>query len=610
MRDPAWAGRIGLGLRVAHLPALRAAWPAVDFFELLAENYLSDAGIIEGGPPRAHLDAVVARYPVVLHGVGLGLGSPEPLDAAHLRRLRALAAHTGAAWASDHLCWGRSRGRHLHELLPLPRSREAGAFVAARARSAQQALGLPFAVENVSAYLELPAPGGALSEGQFLALVAEQADVGLLLDLNNLYVSARNALHGEAAAQGWPEAERAAEAVAAVLADLRAHVDPARIVQLHVAGHTILADGFRLDTHDHPVCPAVKGLLAEVLRWAGPVPLVLEWDAKHLPLAELHAHALEARPAMEAAGPLPGRAPAASAPWEAAPQVEAPADDRPPEALGWLLESFADAALLPLSLDGGAGATVPVDRYDLALIRALPPTVGRSAPERLAIYTHQVQARLVEVLQEELPLTVQLLGESAFCALALAALAQAPPRSPLLTALSGELASVLRAPEPPLAAVLRALPVELDLLCAAVEDDRAWASAFSAAEGPPLAPASLPDPSALLHLPMRLQPHLRPLARRWRLLPLRRGEGPAERGVEAVAVWRGPEGVRARSLSLAQFYLLRAFLDGASLDAACAGLARAAAAGDLPPVGDELGGWFAGWLAEGWLLHPAPVGAP
>lgn len=602
MRDPAWAGRIGLGLRVAHLPALRAAWPAVDFFELLAENYLSDDGVVEGGPPRAHLDAVLERYPVVLHGVGLGLGSPEPLDAAHLRRLRALAEHTGAAWASDHLCWGRSRGRHLHELLPLPRSPEAAAFVADRARAAQAALGLPFAVENVSAYLELPAPGGGLSEARFMAVVAERADVGLLLDVNNLYVSARNAQHGQPGTRARPEDERAAEAAAAVMADLRAHLDPARVVQLHIAGHTLLGDGFRLDTHDHPVCAAVEGLLAEVLRWAGPVPLVLEWDARHLPLAELHAHALRARPAMQAAGPSPP--PPARRPAPAA------ADDRPPAALGALLDAVADAALLPLALDPLGGATVPVDRYELDLIRSLPPTLGRSAPERLAIYTHQVQARLVEVLQEELPLTLKLLGEAAFSALALAALAQAPPRSPLLTALSGELAGALRAPGPALAAVLRGLPVELELLQALVEDDRAWAAAFSAAARPPLAPGRLPDPSALLHLPMRLQPHLRPLARRWRLLPLRRGEGPAEPGVEAVAVWRGPEGVRARSLSLAQFYLLRAFFDGASLDGACAALARAAAAGALPSVEAEIGGWFAGWLAEGWLLHPPSEGAP
>ncbi|MFM2246775.1 MAG: hypothetical protein RL071_2849 [Pseudomonadota bacterium] len=592
----AWAGRIGLGLRVPHLRALRAAWPAIGFFELLSENYLSEDGVVEGGPPRRTLDEVCARYPVVLHGVGLGLGGPDPLDRAHLRRLRALARHSGAAWLSDHLCWGRSRGRHLHELMPLPRTEAAARLAAARARQLQDAVELPIALENVSAYVELP--GAEMSEPAFLQRVAELADIGLLLDVNNLYVSARNAAHGDAR----PEADQAAAAVAQVQAELEAALDPHRVLQLHIAGHSVLDDGFRLDTHDQALCPPVEALLGWVYGWAGPVPLCLERDGEHLPLDETWAQVARFAP-WAAAAPAP-RAP----PWPAPAPVDL--DPAPPAALAALQDALADAALLPLTRGGDGAALVPVERYPAGLRAALPATGGRAPALRLALYTHQVQARLVGVLREELPLTAALLGERGFGDLALAALAEAPPAGPLLRELPARLRAATRAPGPVLQATLDLLPVEADLLDAVLEDDIAWADAFCAAAGPPLRPAAV-DPADLLGAPLRLQPHLRVLRRGWRLLPLRRGEGPPVRGPEDVVVLRAQAGVEAVSLAPAQAALLGALAAGAPLSTACAALEAGLADAERAALGAALPGWFAAWAQAGWFVHPpAPLQPP
>ncbi|MBL8616394.1 MAG: DUF692 family protein [Deltaproteobacteria bacterium] len=592
----AWAGRIGLGLRVPHLRALRASWPAVGFFELLSENYLSEDGVVEGGPPRRTLDEVCARYPVVLHGVGLGLAGPDPLDRAHLRRLRALARHSGAAWLSEHLCWGRSRGRHLHELMPLPRTEAAARLAAARARQLQDVVELPIALENVSAYVELP--GAEMSEPAFLQRVAELADIGLLLDVNNLYVSARNAAHGDARA----EEEQAAAAVEEVQAALTADLDPSRVLQLHIAGHSVLDDGFRLDTHDQALCPPVEALLAWVYGWAGPVPLCLERDGAHLPLDETWAQVARFAP-WAAAAPLPS-----GLPWPGPGPVDL--DPAPPADLAALQNDLAEAALLPLVRGADGAARVPVQRYPAALLGALPDPGGRPPALRLALYTHQVQARLVGVLREELPLTAALLGERAFGDLALAALAEAPPDSPLLRALPARLRAATGAPGPALRAALDLLPVADDLLDAVLEDDLAWAEAFSAAAGPPLRPAAV-DPADLLHAPLRLQPHLRVLRRAWRLLPLRRGEGSPVAGPEDLLVLRAQAGVEAVSLSPDQATLLAALAAGAPLSAACAALEAGRSEADRAALGAALPGWFAAWAQAGWFVHPpAPLQPP
>jgi uncharacterized protein (UPF0276 family) len=245
---------IGLGLRSPHIQHVLGQRPAVDWFEIISENYL-----VEGGPAPRRLDRILETYPVIQHGVGLYPGSAAGLDRDHLARLKRLLARTRSPWLSDHLCWGAVDGRYSHDLLPLPYTREAVAVASRNLRQAQDTLETPLAVENVSSYAEFHA--STMTEWEVLAEVAERADVGILLDVNNIYVSSVN--HGF---DPFVYLE---------------HLPHERVAQIHVAGHARY-DRFIIDTHDHPVCDEVWRLYARALELCGPTPTLLEWDA-HIP---------------------------------------------------------------------------------------------------------------------------------------------------------------------------------------------------------------------------------------------------------------------------------------------------------------------------------------
>jgi hypothetical protein len=244
----------GIGLRSKHYARFLAEPPPVAWVEAISENFLAP-----GGRPRAVLEKVRRDVPVVLHGVSLGIGSADPLDESLLRALRDLVRRVEPAYVSDHLCWGRHRGRYAHELLPLPYTEEALAHVASRVRQVQDALGRQILLENVSSYVAYAE--STLTEWEFLARVAEEADCGILLDVNNVYVSARN--HGfdaDAYLAGIP-------------------VD--RVGQFHLAGHSDHG-AYLLDTHDAPVPDPVWELYRTAVRRFGRVPALIEWD-DHIP---------------------------------------------------------------------------------------------------------------------------------------------------------------------------------------------------------------------------------------------------------------------------------------------------------------------------------------
>jgi len=249
----------GLGLRPGHYEEILSGQPRVDWFEVLTENYL-----VDGGKPLHFLDRICARYPVVLHGVSLSIGSSEPLDFDYLAALRRLADRVEPMWISDHLCWTGVAGRHLHDLMPMPYTEEAVAHIAARVRNVQDYLGRQILLENVSSYVTFV--DSVLTEWDFLNAVVEAADCAILLDVNNIYVSSRN--HGF---------------------DPVAYLDamPAeRVRQIHLAGHTHAGD-LLIDTHDQPVPDPVWALYGEALRRLGPVPTMIERDDNIPPLDEL-----------------------------------------------------------------------------------------------------------------------------------------------------------------------------------------------------------------------------------------------------------------------------------------------------------------------------------
>lgn len=256
----------GLGLRPEHYETVLAERPAVDWFEVISENHL-----VAGGNPRRVLRAVREHYPVVLHGVSLSLGSVDPLNQDYLTALAALAAETEPAWVSDHLCWSSLFGHYAHDLLPLPYTEEALAHVAERVLRVQERLKRPLLVENVSSYLTFA--HSTLTEWQFLAALCERTDCGLLLDVNNVFVSACN--HGFAAE------------------DFIDGLPRNRVAQLHLAGHSDHGS-YLLDTHDHPVCEAVWQLYRRALHRFGRVSTLVEWDEKIPPFDELHAESRRA----------------------------------------------------------------------------------------------------------------------------------------------------------------------------------------------------------------------------------------------------------------------------------------------------------------------------
>src|SRR5262245_39914961 len=273
----------GVGLRTRHFPRVLDGSAHADWFEAISENFM-----IRGGRPLAVLERVRAIAPLVLHGVSLSLGSTDPLNERYLADLRAPGDRFEPAWVSDHLCWGSHRGRYVHDLLPLPYTEEALAHVAERVIRVQERLGRRILIENVSSYLAFE--HSTMSEWEFLAAVAERADCGILLDVNNVYVSAMN--HGFSA---------------------EAYVDalPAdRVGQIHLAGHSDHGTHL-LDTHDHPVCPDVWSLYQRAIRRFGPVSTLIEWDADIPPLPVLLEEAARAR--RLAAATEPGHADAAPA---------------------------------------------------------------------------------------------------------------------------------------------------------------------------------------------------------------------------------------------------------------------------------------------------------
>jgi uncharacterized protein (UPF0276 family) len=254
-----------------HYGRIVESQPEVDWFEILSENYMQTAG-----RPVEWLDAVAAQYPVVMHGVSMSIGSTDPLDRAYLTELRALRDRSRARWVSDHLCWTGVGGTNTHDLLPMPYTEEALRHVVDRVRAVQDFLGSPFALENPSTYVEHA--GSSMPEWEFLARVAEDADCGILLDVNNVYVSAYN--HGFD-----PQAY-----LAAVPFD--------RVVQLHVAGHTNHGTHI-VDSHIGPVIEPVWKLLGDAWRRAGGVSVLLEWDAEIPSFEETHAEALRAKKYIE-----------------------------------------------------------------------------------------------------------------------------------------------------------------------------------------------------------------------------------------------------------------------------------------------------------------------
>ncbi len=257
---------IGIGLRTVHFPHVLSQWPELDWFEILSENFMHT-----GGRPLHVLDRIAERYPIVMHGVSLNIGSVDPVDMDYLRELRVLQRRCGARFVSDHVCWTGVDGTNLHDLLPVPYSEEALAVMAAKVRQVQDFLGMPLVLENPSTYLEFA--HSAMTESEFLRNLAAETGCGLLLDVNNVFVSATN--HGFDPVQYLEE------------------IPWDHVVQFHLAGHSRF-ETHLLDTHDDHVCDEVWELYRIAHDKSGGRSTLLEWDARIPSFDEVRAEAHKA----------------------------------------------------------------------------------------------------------------------------------------------------------------------------------------------------------------------------------------------------------------------------------------------------------------------------
>ncbi len=262
---------IGIGLRVPHYQHILSKKPVVDWFEIISENYM-----VDGGRPLEVLDSILEQYKVIQHGVSLYFGSKDKLDRTQLKKLKELVKRTKTPFLSDHLCWGSVDGTYSHDLLPLPYTFEAVKNTANRIKFVSDYLEIPVCVENVSSYTEFN--DSEMNEWEFLSEVVERADCGILLDVNNIYVSSQNHSFDPM--------------------DYLKGVQAERVGQIHIAGHTKF-DKYILDTHSKPVSNPVWNIYEEAIRLCGPTNTLLEWDADIPSFEEVHDEALKAKKYLE-----------------------------------------------------------------------------------------------------------------------------------------------------------------------------------------------------------------------------------------------------------------------------------------------------------------------
>ncbi len=258
---------LGLGLRSVHFSHILEHWPEVDWFEVISENFMDSQG-----RPRRIVEQIAERYPVVMHGVSLSIGSTDPLNFDYLRKLKSLAESIAPKWVSDHICWTGVAAKNTHDLLPIPFTEETLQHVIERVHVVQDYMERPLVLENPSSYVEFQ--GSTMGEAEFISRLADETGCGLLLDVNNVYVSSFN------------HDLDPAEFIRAVPHD--------RIVQFHLAGHTNYTTHL-IDTHDGHVIDPVWELYHLAHQLTGGVSTLLEWDASIPPFPELHEEVLKAK---------------------------------------------------------------------------------------------------------------------------------------------------------------------------------------------------------------------------------------------------------------------------------------------------------------------------
>lgn len=384
--------QFGLGLRTAHYADFLREHQAVDWLEIITDNYL-----VEGGKPLVMLDKIRRDYPMAMHGVAMSLGAAEPVDLAYLARVKKLADRIEPLWVSDHLCWIGAGKDQLHDLYPLPYTDEAAQHVIKQIRRVQDFLQRRLVVENVSSYIEYK--DSAVSEWQFLSYVAQEADCDLLVDVNNIYVSSVNHRFNPL--------------------DYLKALPASRVRQIHLAGHSTQGEHI-IDTHDHPVCKEVWDLYAQACRLWGRVHSMIERDDHIPPLQELLGELATARTiARESCQIL----------------------SEPPRLKGTRPKLAPTTKLKELQL---RMKSYVLDQASEPMHASVATPAGVDSKERLNIYHNAYRARLSEILADTFAKTYLYLGSDLFDQHAAQFAVRHPPQERSLNRYGAAFANYLR----------------------------------------------------------------------------------------------------------------------------------------------------------------------
>jgi uncharacterized protein (UPF0276 family) len=374
---------VGIGLRAPHIGYILENRPKVPWFEVLTDNYLQ-----EGGLPLHQLQRLRADYPIVLHGVGLSLGTIDPLNWDYLKKLKQLIQRLKPAWISDHLCWVSAQQRYFHELLPLPYTEEALQQIVQHIHQVQDFLEQPILVENVSSYLSYH--HSTLSEWEFINQVAAQADCFILLDINNIFVSATNQ-------QFNPH-------------DYLAHLNPKHIRQFHLGGYQVQPH-FLLDAHNAPIHEPVWKLYEAALARFGNIPTLIEWDSNIPEFTQLQAEVAKAQQIMQ--------------------QMPPPRIVFPDSPIFQTAAAPTESTLQQLQID--FATALAKDSITPLLQSLIRPTAQLSITESIAIYRDSMIEALLLTLTDIYPVCQQLVGNDFFRGMALHYIKQPPYLSPDLS---------------------------------------------------------------------------------------------------------------------------------------------------------------------------------
>ena len=557
-KPPRTSAGFGLGLRTPHYADFLAAPQPVDWLEIITDNFL-----VDGGKPLAMLDRIRRDYPMAMHGVAMSIGAAGGIDTAYLAKVKALADRIEPMWVSDHLCWIGPGPEQLHDLYPLPYTDEAARHVIEQIRRAQDILQRRLVLENVSSYVAFG--HNAASEWQFLSHIANAADCQLLVDVNNIYVSSVN--------HGFDPL------------DYLNGLPPERVQQMHLAGHADHGDTI-VDTHDHPVAPAVWTLYEAACQRFGAVATMIERDDDIPPLATLLDELAVARNIAQQVARADSTA--------NVPQV---ADYAAP--LTWKIDTAAPA----LQAVQAQWSDYILDRDEEGERTAL----GGTSPQRLGIYHHAYRARLAEVLADSFAKTALYMGTDAFDEQAQAFAVQMPPLTRSLGRYGDAFPRYLAQCYPDNPELFELAQLDWDLRTRFDSADAPALDAAAVQAADPALAANWLTWAQPLHPSLLLRSVTSNVVQIWRAIDDDAAvpEVHLLNAAQTLVVWRKGQQPHFQTLDDDAAAFVEVLHGGSSIEHAANTLGGTA----LLPDPSKLAGWLQTWLQEGWLTHYS-AGAP